>query len=261
MPITILTWNVYHGNIAGNPPGMQTPMQRISMIANICDVNNIDIICLQEIPGGLLDPLVRFGVPAPGSPIPAGLPANVLADYTILQALSENNSNTPQATPTNDGYLILYRTAVFPGLVNFDYFEEDDFKNLIGAFLRPPVEVQLTDVAGNTIHVMNWHAEADGGGAGWSLEILNSFIDNLMTGPPYTIVAGDFNVRGDFGTVFGGQANFTNFDNVFATYPGAAGNTISGLDHILVNGNATPILEMLLNFRSDAYHYPIAAEI
>ena len=39
-----------------------------------------------------------------------------------------------------------------------------------------------------------------------------------------TIVAGDFNVRGDFGSVFGQQANFVNWDNIVATWKGAMGS-------------------------------------
>ena len=107
---------------------------------------------------------------------------------------------------------------------------------------------------------MNWHAEV-GPSAGWSVQILSALLGNARHQANSTVVAGDFNVRGDFGSVFGQQANFVNWDNIVSTYPGAADQQIWGLDHILTSTPSTIVLGQQLNFTSDAYHYPIACDV
>ena len=47
MPL-YLTWNVYHGNIVGPPA--TTVQQRIANIVGVGIANNVDVICLQEVP-------------------------------------------------------------------------------------------------------------------------------------------------------------------------------------------------------------------
>ena len=259
----ILTWNIYHGTFAPpspTPAGL-SPMNRLAYIANIALANGVDILCLQEVPTADLDPAVGFGVCGAGVALAAlgGVPG-FAANFTYLQGSSENNPNPPQATVTTDGYLILYRNATFPGgHANLGFYNDGHFTNLYGASLRPPIIVDLIDGAGTTTQVLNWHAET-GAGAGWSLEILDALLGNANNYMNDVVMGGDFNVRGNFATVFGGVANFTNWTNLFAVYPGGGGAVISGLDHLLTSVNCHTAIGGLLHFTSDAYHYPIAAD-
>lgn len=260
---TVLTWNLYHGTYGAVPPPTiagASPMDRLEHIATICHANVIDAICLQEVPQASLDPLVPFGVPAPATPVVATLNnvGGFLANYTVLQALAEDNPVAPQSTNTTDGYLILFRNAAFPnGSNNFGYFNPGAFVNAYGATLRPPVSVDLgLPGAAGDITVMNWHAQT-GPGAATSVVILNG-IGNAAAQPNPTAIAGDFNVRGDLHSVFGGAANFVNWTNTVGVYP-VAGINVTGLDHVLTSTPGGPVLGAALNFTSDAYHYPIAA--
>lgn len=257
MPITVLTWILYHGTINN-----VTPMDRLTNIATICMNNNVDVICLQEVPQANLDAAVQFGAPGPGAAVRVALNGigGFLTNYTVLQALSENNPTGTQQMTTADGYLIIYRNAAFPGnWANFTYYNAGNFTSLAGTSLRAPVRVDLTD-GGGTVHtIMTWHADT-GPNADRSLQILNGLLPPAaQTGNPTTVV-GDFNVRGDFSGVFGGQPNFVGWTNIVATYPVPAGVLNSGLDHILTSRPANPVLANLLNFVSDAFHYPIAGQ-
>lgn len=267
-----LTWNLYHGtfNLPAPTPAGASPLDRLAYIANIAQNIQMDIICLQEVPQATLDAQVAFGVPAGGTPVlgqnALGSVQGFLANYTVLQAYAENNPNQPRATNTTDGYLILFRKAAFPGpgngipaWSNFNYYQPAQFANQYGAHLRPPVTLRLTDNAANVTSVLNWHAET-GPGAGWSLEILDQLVGNANNVPNPVVICGDYNVRGDFSSVFGNQQNFPNWTNVFAVYNGPGGIQISGLDHILTSAPSGPVNGAQLQFTSDAYHYPIAAQ-
>jgi hypothetical protein len=272
MPKRTLTWNLYHGALpAGYTPAGQTPMQRLQYIANLCNANNIDIVCLQEVRQADLDNTVGFGVPGAASNVMGalGAVAGFLGAYTVLQAYDENNPTGAGATATSDGYLIMYRNATFPNpaggqaWANFGYYNAAQFQNQYGVYLRSPVMVDLTDAGGTVVGAMTWHAQSDAPGAGWSLEILDGLLGNANTYNNPMVLAGDFNVRGNFASVFGGAQNFPNWDNIVATYPGpggAGGPQISGLDHVLCSTNGNAIIANQLNFTSDAYHYPIAAQ-
>lgn len=252
----ILSWNVYHGTLNGVAPG-----QRIGQICTLAMANGVDVVCLQEVPQNLLDATVPFGPVTPTAPIAADFPAGFAGSFAALQCLRETVPGPPApATQTTDGYLILYRLGSFVGHQNFQYFSPASFVGPAGSRLRSPIEVELQTNGGASYRVMNWHAEV-GPSAGWSLQILSALLGNAHHQAMSTVVAGDFNVRGDFGSVFGQQANFVNWDNIVATYPGAAGQQIWGLDHILTSAPSAIVLAAQLDFTSDAYHYPIACDV
>jgi endonuclease/exonuclease/phosphatase family metal-dependent hydrolase len=259
---SVLTWNIYHGTINN-----VTPMDRLAHIATLCQNNNVDIICLQEVPQNALDNQLAngFGIPNNGTNvmITLGNIVNFLNNYTVLQGYAEDNPNRPQATNTTDGYLIICRNATFRSWDNLEYYQPENFLNQYSVYLRPPIKVDLVDNNNNTIVAMNWHAEANAPAAGWSLEILDALLPSAQQIPNNTVyvVAGDFNVRGNFSGVFGRQQNFIGWTNIVATYPGVNNNrTIQGLDHILTSVDSNPASGNQLNFTSDAYHYPIAAQ-
>lgn len=262
MPFTVITWNIYHGNI-----GPQTPAQRIQWIANIAALNSIDVVCLQEVPQSLLDTTVVDGPPGPLSGVMAALadPSMnaFLNAYSVVQVYSENSTLGPQATTTADGYLYLIRNASVP-IFNFTVPYQYDpayFSSPYGTYYRPPVQLNVQTASGTQFLVMNWHAET-GPAAGISLDILNARLGPAVHRPHVTIVAGDFNTRGDFAGVFYDGPNFRGWDNVVARYPSRThGLQVWGLDHILVSANATPILANTLDVTSDAYHFPVAARI
>lgn len=252
----VLSWNIYHGTLNGITPG-----QRIGQICTLAMANGVDVICLQEVPQALLDATVPFGPVTAAAPVVANFPAGFTGGFAALQCLRETVPGPPApATETADGYLILYRLGTFVGHQNFQYFAPASFVGPAGSRLRAPVEIELQANVGTSYRVMNWHAEV-GPSAGWSLQILSALLGNAQHQVMATVVAGDFNVRGDFGSVFGQQANFVNWDNIVASYPGAAGQTIGGLDHILTSTPAAIALGAQLNFTSDAYHYPIACDV
>ena len=249
---TILSWNIYHGTIGG-----QTPMNRLLVIANLMVQNNVDILCLQEVPQTCLDTNANpFGVPGPCEVTNTlGQIPNFANNYTVLQGWSENNPNTPNSSVTKDGYLIIFSNNTFPnGYNGMDYYYAAAFK-YGSTYYRPPVFVNLVDANNNITTALNWHANT-GPGAAISLNCLNELIKN---GVPNTYaLGGDLNVRGSFNNLFAGL-NFVGWTNICAFYPVSNGSQISGLDHILTSVDSGPILGNILQFTSDSYHYPIAA--
>ncbi|MGI9261837.1 MAG: endonuclease/exonuclease/phosphatase family protein [Woeseiaceae bacterium] len=252
----ILSWNVYHGTLNGVSPG-----QRIGQICSLALANGVDVICLQEVPQSLLDASVPFGIVTAAAPVNAEFPAGFAGSFGALQCFRETVPGPPSPlTHTTDGYLVLYRLAGFVSYQNFQYFSPASFIGPAGSRLRCPVEVELQATSGVNVRILNWHAEV-GPSAGWSLQILSALLGDGRHQVMTTVVAGDFNVRGNFSSVFGQQANFVNWDNIVAIYPGAAGQQIWGLDHILTSVPARIKLGAQLNFTSDSYHYPIACDV
>jgi len=258
-----LSWNVYHGSI-----GAQTVQQRVGQIVTFGIANNVDVICLQEVPKNQLDAVTAFGATTNIAAIHAYLDLTIpnwKNTYTLLQAYSENNPNGPNQANTADGYLIFYRGATYNAYANFGYYQAPTFQSLIGTTLRPPVTVDLTLAAGGgQVRVMNWHADTGAPFVTSAVVQLNVQLGNGNAVAQPTIVAGDFNYAGPINNLFTGTGvvGFPNWDDMRGVVRNAAGAVLSnGLDHILTSGNANAVLAAGLSFRSDAYHYPIAVNV
>ena len=253
-----LSWNVYHGTIVG-----VTPTQRIGQIVTLGMANAVDVICLSEVPSNILQAGLGFG--AAGGTIVPWLTANVVGwagVYTALQALAENNPNSPRVANTADGYLIFYRTATFPNpIAAFGYYQAWQFYDLTGTFLRPPVTVTLNGAGGN-VTVMNWHADVAAPQVTSALAALNGLLGKGQNRPNPTAVLGDFNYAGPLNNAFPvGAKPFSGWDDWSTDILNAMGNPISGgLDHIITSVVSTQALANVLTFKSDAYHFPLAVD-
>ena len=228
--------------------------------------NNVDVICLQEIPQAILDGTVNFGTPAPGVPILTALNAGVAgwaAYYSVRQALRENNPNNPNSAVTTDGYLVFYRNATFAGNGTFGYYQANSFVDLTGAYLRPPVYIDLNLAAGGVVRVMNWHANTGGPQVASAVSVLNASLGNAHGQPRPTLVLGDFNYGGPLNNLFAGIAPpFPNWDDWCVAITNNGGAPIAaGLDHILTSQQSFQALANVLTFKSDAYHYPLAVSM
>ncbi len=273
----IITWNIYHGTLQGHTlpahaaaglaaaqPGA-TIADRLRYILTIGNHHNVDMICIQEIrkadiraPGGGAHP-VHGALPA-ASPAGAVLAASGLA-YSGYCFDSENNPTGAGYATTQDAYLFLFRNATFPAGVNAagtGYYNPAAFN--VGGFiyLRPPAGISITDVAGTVYRIYNWHADSAAAHANISVGILSGLSGGFAAN---TIIAGDFNVRGDLTGI--GIANpFPACDNYCDQFVNATtGALFWGLDHIVTNiltGNA--VLGAELNFLSDV-HAPVAADL
>lgn len=75
------------------------------------------------------------------------------------------------------------------------------------------------------------------------------------------MVCGDFNYAGPINNVFTGLggAPFSGWTDMRNVITNGGGRVLSnGIDHILSSANANEALAANLNFKSDAYHYPLA---
>ena len=255
-----LSWNVYHGALGGI-----TPSQRIQQIVTLGMANAVDVICLQEVPQAILDPVVGFGLPGAAAPIVQNLNNNVAnwgAYYALLQALAEDNPNGPNHANTSDGYLIFVRTATFNNYANFGYYHANQFVDLTGSTLRPPVSVDLTLAPGGMVTVMNWHADVAAPQVVSALVALNNQLGNGNAQPHLTLVLGDYNYAGPLNNALAGIGNpFPNWDDWHTVITDNVGNVIAdGLDHILTSQPSQQALAGVLTFKSDAYHYPLAVD-
>ena len=258
----LLTWNIYNGALPAPPNVGATPMDRLAHIAGICVNNNIDITCLQEVPQADLDNTLNFGNPGPNTNVTNTLNnfAGFQGNFTVLQGYAENNPNLARASNTTDGYLIIYHNATFQnGNGQPIYYTPNQFRNQAGIYLRPPMMVDLIDNQNGITTVMNWHAET-GPDAERSVRILNHQLGRADNVANTTVVGGDFNVR-RFNNVFPTAHHFIGWQHIQVTYCTLPGGVQTvGLDHILTSVPSNIILGNILNFTSDAYHYPIAAE-
>lgn len=260
-----LSWNVYHGSISGEPPA-----DRIVKIVNFGMQNYVDVICLQECPQSILDPTptIKFGVPTTAAQIVKDLnqdAPNWTTYYTALQAWSQDNPTGSNFVNSTDGYLIFYRTATFNGHSGFDYYQAPYFRDLIGNYLRPPVTVKLAPkVGGNPITVMNWHANTGGPQVASAISTFSELLGNANAykgAGKFAIVLGDFNYAGALNNVLTGTGKlpFPNWQDLFFNITGNGGGIIArGIDHILSSQEVYSTLDDELDFKSDAYHYPIA---
>lgn len=251
-----LSWNVYHGTLAG-----VTPAQRIVAIVTVGMANNVDVICLQECPQAILDPAVAFGTPGAATPIVAALNAGVpgwAAHYSVRQAWSENSPNNPNSAVTTDGYLIFFRTAAFPNNAAFGYYQPNSFVDLIGNYLRPPVRINLNRAAGGVVTVMNWHANTGGPQVASAVSALNANLGNGNGQPNLTVVLGDFNYGGALNNLFAGLAPpFPNWDDWFVSITNNGGAPVAnGLDHILTSQVSYQALPNVLTFQERCLPLP-----
>lgn len=258
--VRCLSWNVYHGSINGVPP-----VSRIGKIVTVGMQNTVDVIALQECPQSILDSAVKpFGAPGAASPVVMALNATVPgwdSYYSVIQAWSENNPNSPNSAVTADGYLIFYRDAVFAGPTACGYYWPDNFHDLTKAYLRPPVRLDLALATTGSFTVMNWHVNIGAPQVTSAVAALNALLPNKPTNT--TVVLGDFNYAGSLNNIFAGMAPpFPNWDDNFINITNNSGVTIArGLDHILTSVESVPILADILTFKSDAYHYPLAVAV
>jgi endonuclease/exonuclease/phosphatase family metal-dependent hydrolase len=258
MSIRALTWNIYHGTINN-----KTPSERIQQIASIASANDVDIVCLQEVPQSILQASFD-GVPNQNPPVIQALSAqvmnNFLNDFTVIQYYKEDPPLTPAATNTSDGYLFLLRNSVITSYKNLNRFQPASFVSPYGTYYRPPVAIEFQTVKGGSGIIMNWHCET-GPGAGICVDELNNILGSANSQKMATIIAGDLNVRGNVDRVSVGPS-WSKWNDVIAYYPvGNSGKKLYGLDHILSSKPAHPVLANTLDFCSDAYHFPIAADI
>lgn len=257
-----LSWNIYHGAIGG-----ETPVDRIAAIVGLGLRNKIDVIALQEVPGAILDPRVGFGEPS-GISFTRILDSRVNGwkdQYQVVQALSENNPQGPHHSHTADGYVIFFNpdTAGKPEPGSFGYYKPEEFKDLTGATLRPPVTVNLARAKGPTVTLMNWHADVATPQVTTALTVLHVLLGDAKKVKNPTLVLGDFNWAGTVNRLLPDEYHpFPNWDDLSAKcWNWAKEIWVNGIDHILGSMNIDSILgKELSNIKSDAYHYPLAVE-
>ncbi|MGX7826407.1 endonuclease/exonuclease/phosphatase family protein [Actinokineospora sp. 24-640] len=257
-----LTWNVYHGTLPTS-----TPVQRVEKIVRLGVNHGVDVICLQECPQGILDSNVPLGPPGPTTPFVRALDNAVpgwSAYYNVLQVYSQDNPNNPQWVNSTDGYLIFYRTAVFSGHANLGYYYPRNFQDPIGNHLRPPVRVDLRLAAGGGVTVLDWHADTGGPQVACAVAVLNHLLGAAQNQPSPTAVCGDFNYAGSLNNLLQGAVThpFSRWDDSSVYITDDQGQAFAnGLDHILTSESSVFVLDNVLDFKSDAYHYPFAVDM
>ena len=228
----ILTWNIYRGTInnytINNLPASQ-PVQRMQIIMDIAIQNNVDVVVLQELPndGGHFYAPQGWGI----------------------QTIAEHASMQYACSSFNTLYAILWNTATttttnVQGTIQ--RFNQQSFFLPTGCEMRAPVYLDLT-CNGTAYRVFNWHNET-GAWADTGVQILSQQAFGANT-----VIGGDFNRNY---TVVN-----TYFNNTWTDIVGVNG-AINGVDHILSNvANCNPVMGGLLDFTSDANHWPVAADI
>jgi hypothetical protein len=266
--VLALTWNIYYGAIGAN-----RPVDRLRNIAAFCLNNGVDLACLQEVPAGDLNLGGFQGALAP--PPNAGNAYMALASipnffpsygtWAVRDELAPQQPGWP-ARVTNrstGGYLFLYLRASL-AITNVNgggWYMPQSFRQPQTTFLfRPPFELPFTEVpTGTALRVLNQHAEASANDAQASVICFDQAV-GAPNAP--TVICADLNVS-DVNHV-ATQPLFGNFNDIVALYHVNVGQLQQqGVDHILVNNaNATapPAINALLNFTSDAYHFPIVAQ-
>ncbi|MFN7118532.1 MAG: endonuclease/exonuclease/phosphatase family protein [Saprospiraceae bacterium] len=231
MPISVLSWNMYYGNLPNS-----TPVQRFNHIAQIAANNNIDVVLLQEHPG-----ITSNFVHPNGLLNGAVVPPNY--QYQVIQEMNANIHN--RASASNRAYAILFRNTC--ALANTSYFNQNNFILPTQSYLRCPVQYQITHNYIN-YNLFNWHNET----GNWAADGINIFTQQAL--PPNTILIGDLNLTAHN---INGIHFFNNWYDVVAAHV----NHIFGVDHILSLLYCNPIIGNQLNFISDANHFPIAANV
>ncbi|RKP52469.1 endonuclease/exonuclease/phosphatase family protein [Trinickia fusca] len=229
MPIRILSWNIYYGNVNG-----LTPVQRLNQIAVIAEQNNVDLVFLQEHPGSGSQFVDANGL-LTGANIPNGY------QYSVFPEMAGNIANRVSAS--NRAYAVLSRNTCALGAPA--YFQQNSFIQQVGSALRCPVTYQVVHNL-TTYNFFNWHNEV-GNMATFGM---NAFTHLPL--PQNTILVGDLNLTS---AQINGYAFFNHWDDVVVTTP------IQGVDHIMSRLACHPVMGGLLNFVSDANHYPIAADV
>jgi len=224
----VLTWNIYRGTIPYytiNGQAAATPDERLNIIMDIAVQNNVDVVVLQELPFGfVVNP-------------PHGWNAATIEEHPSMQYACSSFNTT---------YAFIWNAATVQSYGNIQYFNPETFVLPTGCLLRAPVFIEVTHNQTN-YQLFNWHNETGNWGDS-GLEILSQqqFYAN-------TVIGADFN------------ANYQHvdwyFNNQWVDVTGVNG-TIDGVDHILTNVLQTnPVLGNELDFTSDAYHWPVAADI
>lgn len=257
-----LNWNIYHGTL---PTG--TPTQRVEKIVRLGAGHGVDIICLQECPQSILDQNVALGQPGPTAPVVLALDNAVPGwsnYYTALQVFSQDNPNTPNWVNSKDGYLIFYRRAAFAGHANLGYYNAGAFRDPIGNYLRPPVTVDLRRAAGGSVTVLDWHADTGGPQVACVVAMLNRLLGQAQNQANPTVVCGDFNYAGPIDNLLQGVVAhpFSGWDDFSVSITDNNGQAFAnGVDHILTSQPSVSVLDNVLDFKSDAYHYPFAVDM
>jgi hypothetical protein len=236
----IITWNIYQGQIQGKTINGQpavTPVQRLNIILQIAQANNVDAVFIQELPAG--------GALPAGTVLPGGWQSATISEHQAgAQPLCSNFNTT---------YGFFWNTATVnvanPVIARMNPL----FTQITGCIMRTPVYLNMVS-GGVNYTAYNWHNEAPNVDADRGLSLLAGRIGNAVN-PPVTVVAGDFNRT----SAQVDQYFNNNWTDIVAAGPGGQ----NGVDHILTNsqnGNG-PILGNVLDFTSDAYHWPIAGDI
>ncbi|WP_026422639.1 endonuclease/exonuclease/phosphatase family protein [Actinokineospora inagensis] len=252
-----LTWNVYHGTFQNGP--YPSPSDRIARIVALGMQQFVDVICLQEVPRSILDPAVPLGTPGALTPIVQSLDATVAGwstFYNAVQVYSENNPNGNNWVTTTDGYLVLHRPATFPNIANLGYTQPGAFVDLIGNSLRPPVQLDLSTMAGTVVTVLDWHADTGGPQVAIALSALDHVLGQANGRPNRTIVLGDLNYPGPVENSVPNHP-FPGWEDLSVRID----RRVNGVDHVLSSETTTIALTGKLNFKSDANHYPIAVNM
>jgi len=184
MPLTIATWNVFRGDIAGKSP--LDRMVSFAVYSKTSDAGSpVDVICYQEVPRTVVTN--RAGI--------AALAATGYAVLAIPQEYPGRAGNPPPFSQSGLGYIVLYNPARMqpdPAWDQLRFLQPANF--MVGiAQGRPPVAVMFQSVANPARKVMvsNWHNEVlPALGNPGITGLHNTFIN----APGPVVIAGDFNV-------------------------------------------------------------------
>ncbi len=233
MPIRVLSWNMYYGNINNT-----SPAQRFEQILRIASQNDVDIVFLQEHPGITSGFTNNAGLLHLNNPIPPNYA------YAVFPEMANHIGN--RLSLSNRAYAIVWKNTC--NLNAVAYFNQNHFVNhpALGSHLRCPVQYQIR-YNRRDYNFFNWHNEV-----GNAAQVgLNIFTQHQL--PANTVLVGDLNLTAHQVNQF---AFFNNWDDVVVD-----DDYIEGVDHIMSPLPCVPVLGMILDFVSDANHFPIAADI
>ncbi len=239
MSIRVLTWNMHYGSCSSIPQcnGVTTsPLERLEFIAAFANNSNIDVVFLQEHPGGSSGAVDHHGQ-LPG--------ANLSGyGYSVFPEMAGNINNPTSAS--NRAYAFLVKPGVVLG--NLGYFNQQYFTLNQGlSYMRAPAAVDIT-ANGSTYHFLHWHNETQNN-AKSGFNILTSLLRQNL--PQNTVVIGDLNITSNYID----QNNFYNqWDNVVNN-----SNAKLGVDQILTPLQTDEYIH--LDFISDANHHPLLCKI
>lgn len=212
MPLTIGTWNVFHGSVPGNPAGTG-PLDRMRSFAAYASTfaggGMVDVLCFQEVPQAVINSATSM----------AQLTAT---GYAALSLAQEYPTGVAPANNSTDGYVVLYNPArLRPDPADAQLAFANSAAFMQGAAQgRPPVEIKLTSQAnGAAVTIVNWHNEAGAPAVGAIVGLHNTYIGRSGN----VVIAGDFNV----GAVALKNPAFPGWNAVY-----------NGLDFILTNTDA-----------------------